>query len=149
MEHVAIMRKSWGLLPRILSGEKTIESRWYSSRRAPFGKIKAGETIYFKDSGELVTVKAEVERVLEFSGLNPKKVEEILCRYGSMDGLRREEIPEFFERFKDKKYCILIFLKNPRKIRPFEISKKGFGSMAAWLCAESVGKIRLKEQSGK
>ena len=25
MDHVAIMQKSWGLLPKILSGEKTIE----------------------------------------------------------------------------------------------------------------------------
>lgn len=142
MEHVAIMRKSWGLLPRILSGEKTIESRWYSSRRPPFGKIKAGETIYFKDSGEPITISAEVEKVLEFSGLNPKKAEEILCRYGSMDGLRREEIPEFLERFKGKKYCTLIFLKNPHKIPPFEISKKGFGSMAAWICAPKIQELR-------
>lgn len=33
MEHVAIMKKSWGLTRKILSGEKTIESRWYRFRR--------------------------------------------------------------------------------------------------------------------
>jgi len=30
MEHVAIMRKAWGLTDKILSGQKKIESRWYS-----------------------------------------------------------------------------------------------------------------------
>lgn len=31
MEHVAIMRKSWGLTDKILSGQKKIESRWYKT----------------------------------------------------------------------------------------------------------------------
>jgi len=143
MEHIAIMKKSWHLTERILSGEKTVESRWYSSKRAPYGKIRAGETVYFKDSGEPVTLKARVKKVLEFSGLNPEKVGEILSRYGKTDGLRKGEIPKFFGLFKNKKYCVLIFLSEPRKVKPFEIDKRGFGNMSAWLCMESVDKIRV------
>lgn len=67
MEHLAIMKKSWKLTEKILSGEKKIESRWYKSKRVPFGRISAGETVYFKDGGEPVTIKAEVEKVLQFS----------------------------------------------------------------------------------
>ena len=69
MHHIAIMKKEWKLTQKILSGEKKIESRWYSNRSAPWGKIKAGETVYFKDSGEPVSIKAEVVKVLEFSDL--------------------------------------------------------------------------------
>ena len=64
MEHIAIMKKSWKLTEKILTGEKKIESRWYKAKYAPWGRIKAGEVVYFKDSGEPVTIKTEVARVV-------------------------------------------------------------------------------------
>ncbi|NCN42324.1 ASCH domain-containing protein, partial [bacterium] len=116
MEHVAIMRKSWGLTQKILSGQKKIESRWYKVKYSPWDRIKSGEIVYFKDSGKPVTIKTEVEKVIQFSDLTPEKVKEILYQYGQADGLGIDKIPEFFEMFKNKKYCMLIFLKNPLKI---------------------------------
>lgn len=125
-----------------MNGQKKIESRWYSTRRAPWDKIKAGETIYFKDSGEPVTIKARVAKVLQFADLTPKKVKKILDKYGRDDGIEKEKIPEFFARFKNKKYCLLIFLKNPIKIKPFEIDKTGFGAMSAWITIDDIKKIK-------
>lgn len=142
MQHLAIMRKSWGLTKKILDGSKKIESRWYQTRRKPWDNIKEGEIVYFKDSGELVKLKAEVSKVMQFADLTPNRVKEILDKYGDEDGLDKEKIPEFFERFKDKKYCILIFLKNPQKIEPFEINKSGFGMMSAWITIDNISKIK-------
>ena len=141
MEHIAIMRKSWKLLPKILNGEKKIESRWYKSKYPPWGKIKLGEIVYFKDSGDPVSLKAEVEKIMQFSDLDSKKVKEILEKYAKDDGIEQRK-EEFFEMFKDKNYCMLIFLKNPEKIKPFAISKKGFGMMASWICIDDINKIR-------
>lgn len=141
MEHVAIMKKSWGLTAKILRGEKKIESRWYLKRRSPWDKIKKDETVYFKDSGEPVSVRAQVDRVMQIDALTPSRVGEILNKYGDEDGLAREDIPEFFKRFKDKKYCLLVFLKNPQRIKPFNINKAGFGTMSAWITTENVSKI--------
>lgn len=143
MEHIAIMKKSWGLTDKILNGQKKIESRWYKVKYQPWDEIKEGEVVYFKDSGEPVKLRAEVEKVIQFSGLTPRKVSEILEKYGNDDGLERNKIPEFFKRFKDKKYCMLIFLKNPLEIEPFEIDKTGFGAMSAWITVNSVSKIRV------
>ncbi len=142
MEHVAIMRKSWGLTEKILSRQKKIESRWYSTKRKPWDSIKRGETIYFKDSGEPVKIKAEVGKVMQFFDLIPSKVREILNKYGEDDGLEQAKVSEFFKRFKDKKYCILIFLKNPTKVKPFQINKAGFGTMSAWITVDRVFKIK-------
>lgn len=142
MEHVAIMRKSWGLTRKILTGQKKIESRWYKARCAPWNRIKPGEAVYFKDSGEPVTIKAEAGRIIQFSGLTPKKVKEILYKYGRADGIEADRIGKFHEIFKDKKYCMLIFLRNPRRIEPFEIDKTGFGAMSAWLTVENINRIR-------
>lgn len=133
MVHVAYMKKSWGMIPKILSGEKTIESRWYQTKRAPWGKITAGEAVYFKNSGEPVTIKAKVRKVLEFESLTPGKIKEILEKFGKQDGIEKEKISFFAELFKNKKYCLLIFLKNPRKVKPFDIDKTGFGAMCAWI----------------
>jgi len=38
MDHVAIMKKSWKLTEKILSGEEKIESRWYKSKYSPRGE---------------------------------------------------------------------------------------------------------------
>ena len=145
MEHVAIMRKSWGLTQKILSGKKKIESRWYKGKYPPWNKIKSGEIVYFKDSGKPVTIKAEVEKVIQFSDLDESKVKEILEKYGDDDGIEKNEIPKYYEMLKDKKKCILVFLKNPKKTEPFKINKKGFGMMASWICVENVNKLRFTD----
>jgi|SRR3989344_847142 len=142
MNHVAIMKKEWGLTEKIISKEKKIESRWYKFRHSPWGKIEKGDNVYFKDSGEPVSIKAKVKKVISFSGLTPKKVRQILNKYGRDDGIERKKIPEFFKLFKNKKYCLLIFLKNPKKIKPFNIDKTGFGNMSAWLTIKDVGRIK-------
>ncbi len=141
MEHVAIMKKSWKLTRKILSGEKKIESRWYSQKRAPWDKIKEGGIVYFKDSGDTVSINAEVEKVLQFADLTPEKAKEILKKYGKEIGI--EDIAEAAERYKNKKYCLLIFLKNPQKVKPFWISKKGFGMMSAWISVEAIDNIKI------
>jgi ASC-1-like (ASCH) protein len=143
MDHVAIMRKSWGLIPKILTGEKIIESRWYKNKAAPWGKIRAGDKLYFKNSGEPVTVKSEVIKVLSFEDLDPVKVKELLIKYGEEDGIQKNDLENYFNLFKDKKYCLLIFIDKPELIKPFEIDKKGFGAMAAWLCVENIRQIRI------
>lgn len=142
MDHLAIMRKSWGLTQKIISGEKRIESRWYKSKYPPWDKIKAGDVVYFKNSGEPVKIKSRVERVVQFSDLTPGKVKKILEEYGELDGIEKGKVQSFFEIFKDKKYCILIFLKNASEIKPFEIDKSGFGSMSSWITINNIEKIR-------
>lgn len=142
MEHLAIMKKSWGLTRKILTGEKTIESRWYKVRYPPWDRINPGEVVYFKDTGEPVRIRAEVERVMKFSGLTPRAVRDILDKYGREDGLGTDDIPGYLEIFKGKRYCMLIFLKNPREVEPFDIDKTGYGAMSAWITVDDINRIR-------
>ncbi|GAG20427.1 unnamed protein product, partial [marine sediment metagenome] len=104
MEHIAIMKKSWGLTEKVVTGEKTVESRWYKVRCAPWDRIKSGDIIYFKDSAEPVTVKAKVTKVLQFDNLNPKKTEQILARYGKADLGTNHIMPEIREYVFGKNY---------------------------------------------
>ncbi len=142
MDHVAIMKKSWGLIPKILDGRKKIESRWGINKCSPWGKVKAGDTVYFKNSGEPVTVVAKVSKIQEFENLNPKKVREILEKYGGDDGISISSLEETIKWAKKKRYCTLIYLKNSRKIKPFDVGKTGFGAGAAWLSVPNIDKIK-------
>lgn len=142
MEHVAIMRNSWGLLDKIINGKKTIESRWYKTKYRPWGRINPGDTLYFKDSGKPVTIKSKVDEVKFISNLRPEKVLEILNEYGQKDGLGIDDVPKYFQMFKDKRYCILVFFSDVESIHPFSIDKSGYGMMSSWITINDVGSIR-------
>ncbi len=138
MDHVAILAKKRKLLQKILSGEKTIESRWYRFKKTPYNSIVVGDTVYFKDSGEPVSVKARVADVLFFAELNKEIFDDIISKYGPKIGIDSS----YWEHIQDKKLCTLIFLKDIEQITPFNIDKTGFGMMAAWLSVDSIDKIK-------
>lgn len=144
MEHVAIMKKSWGFLPKILTGEKKIESRWYKHKAAPWGRIAAGDTVYFKNAGEPVTASATVRKVFSFDDLTPKKAIMLLKKYGKDDGIAKDDRAFYAKQFADKRYCLLIFLKDAKKIKPFMVDKTGFGAMAAWISARKLPRLPVK-----
>ncbi len=142
MVHIAIMKKSWGITQQMLSGQKTCEERWYKTKRPPFDMAKAEDTIYFKDSGEPVFIKAKITKVLQFENLTPEKSAEIASKYAKAD-LGADEIPQAIKDYTShKNYCVIVFFDNVEKIEPFNIDKTGFGAMAAWLCLDDINTIK-------
>lgn len=140
-DHIAIMKKSWGLIPKILSGEKTIESRWYQTRRVPWNAIVEGDTVYFKNSGEEVSAKAEVLSVLQFELKDIPDARCVIAKYGKQICLVNKD-PSTWDGVP--KYCILILLKNPKSVKPFKIDKQGFGNAAAWLAVGDIKRVKLE-----
>lgn len=140
MDHIAIMTTKWDLIGKIVEGKKTIESRWYKTRRAPWNVVREGDWIYFKESGGLVTAKAQVAKVLQFEGLTVSMAHEIIAEYGSRILIQDKDVEKWA---KGKNYVVLVFLKQPAVIEPFQINKKGFGNAAAWLTIPSVETIRI------
>jgi len=142
MDHLAVMRKSWGLIPRILNKEKIAESRWYKSKIAPWNKIEVNHNIYFKNTGEPVTVRAKVTEVMQHKISNNKMALKILEKYARKD-LGIKKIPsEILNYIKDKKYAVIIFFDKVEKIKPFNIDKTGFGTMTAWITVDNIKKIK-------
>lgn len=146
MDHVAIMNNQKKLISKILLGEKTIETRWYIHKVAPWNSIKAGDNIYFKESGKLVTAQATVSNVLQFELENLSKNEllRLVKKYSKDICFTNSdtEIVEWIQQ-KNKKYAMLVFLKNPQPIvKPFAITKKGYGSAAAWMCVGDIKKVK-------
>ncbi len=138
MHHLAVLSKKRDLLSKIVSGEKTIESRWYKFKRTPYNSIKKGDVVYFEESGGPVKVRCNVDKVLFFSDLNGNKVRWILSNYG-----KKICIPiSYASKLKDKNYCTLIFLENTKEISPFHINKKGYGLMNAWITVKDINELK-------
>jgi len=104
---------------------------------------KPGDAIYFKDSGEPVSIKAKITKVLQFENLTPEKSAEIASKYAMADLGTHEIPPEIKDYTSHKNYCVIVFFDNVEKIAPFAIDKTGFGAMAAWLCIDDINIIKL------
>ena len=150
MDHIAILRKARiskgdNLLKDILEGKKTIESRWYVNKISPWDNIHKDDAVYFKESGNPVTARAKVAKVLQFEKLNTDTIKSILENYGS--AISPNTSPEqWFSWAADqtkKRFCILVFLKDIEKVHPFNIDKTGYGNSSAWLAVGSIDKVRI------
>lgn len=64
--HLAYMVQPY--MGRVERGEKTIESRWYKQRRAPFGEVFVGDVIVWKASGGPIRGWSIVVDVVEHTG---------------------------------------------------------------------------------
>lgn len=144
MHHLAIMNPKRKLIPKILSRVKTIESRRYMMKVAPRNKIQSGDVIWFKDAGKSVTAAATVEKVLQYDHYTSAQLKEILDQYGGAGGIAfHSTLDEVYQWALPKKYCILIFLKDPKRISPFEIDKTWYGNACAWITVDDIKKIAL------
>lgn len=135
------MKKSWKLIPKIISGEKTIESRWYQTRRTPWNIAKKGDTIFFKNAGESVTTKARVSEVLQFEIGTFADAKQIVKKFGKEICLVNSD-PTSWKKIP--KYCVLLRLTKPVALKQsFQINKKGFGSAAAWIATDTIEQIKI------
>lgn len=135
MEHLAIMSK--GYIEKILSGEKSIESRFSVNRISPFGKIKAGEKVYLKETGKPVSASFEVERVLFLSDLDDEKIKEIRAKYGKQICVEEE----FWQIKQRARYATLIFVKNPKGVNPFKVEKS---NRSAFMSVSSIKELMIR-----
>lgn len=142
MDHLAILDKKKKLLAKIISGEKIIESRWYKAKITPWDRIKKGEIVYFKESGEPVSAKAIVSEVMQFY-LPQTNVSELLQKYGKEICFAEKDFSTLVKWCSGRKYCILMRLAQVTPIQPFEIDKTGFGMMAAWITVADIDQIKI------
>lgn len=114
--HIVIMREPY--LARVLSGEKTIESRFLRVRAAPFDRIAPGELLLLKQVGGPIVATATAAAVRQFAGLTPARVLELVDAF--RDDLRLDA--DFAARAQSARYAVLIWLADVRRLalpRPY------------------------------
>lgn len=103
-KHLAIFKGEAG--EAILSGKKTIESRFSKVRKSPFGLISNGDLVYIKPSGEDIIGQFRVKKVFFFDNLDLSDLSYLRNLYG--EGLSVEK--EYWEKNKNARYGTLIFI---------------------------------------
>lgn len=104
--HLAILHKRY--LDAILDGRKTIESRLSRTRRAPFGCVRAGDVVYFKESGGPVRALARVARVRSIAGLTPTRIESLRRAHGGAIGAEAG----YWRSKRASRYATLLWLRD-------------------------------------
>ena len=118
--HLAIFKGDGGEL--ILTGKKTIESRFSKRKDPPFGLISPGDLVYIKPSGKDIIGQFKVKKVIFYDGLDKNEMEEIEGRYGK--GLAVDAT--YFEKKNNSKFGTLIFISESSRFitSPVKIPKK-------------------------
>ena len=119
-KHLAIFRGRAGEL--ILSGRKTIESRFSRVKNPPFGVIGSGDLVYIKPSGKEIIGEFRVKKVIFFDGLNADDLSDLRKKYGSK--LAVEE--EYWDRIAKAHFGTLIFIGDSSRFitSPVKFPKK-------------------------
>lgn len=134
--HLVILKKPY--LDAILTGRKTIESRFTRTRRAAFGQVSVGDKLFLKVSSGPVCAAAAVQAVKNFENLTPKQIIEIKQQYN-------QQIcgsDEYWQSKMDCKFGFLIWLEDIRPIKPVQINKKDW---RAWVVLTEKENFGLSE----
>ncbi|MBI2597107.1 ASCH domain-containing protein [Candidatus Daviesbacteria bacterium] len=120
MKHLAIFKEDGA--DKILSGEKTIESRFSRRRIAPFGQVSSGDLVYIKPAGKEVIGQFRVQKVIFYDGLGIEEIREIREEYG-----KKIAVEESYWKGKgDCRYGTLIFIGESVRFitSPIRLKKK-------------------------
>ena len=120
MKHLAIFKGEAG--ENILSGKKTIESRFSRKKTVPFGQVSSGDLVYIKPSGKDIIGQFRVKKVIFFDGFEERDVKEIKLKY------EREIVADenYWKSKESSKYLTLIFIGDSNRFitSPIKIPKK-------------------------
>lgn len=124
-KHLAIMNKQ--TIEAILSGRKTVETRFSKHKIPPFGQVSAGDLIYMKPPGEDIIGQCRVKKVFNFEGLTSNDMEKLFVDYGKQIGIGvKEEDEKYFQGKRDSSYGTLIFISESERFitSPVKIKKR-------------------------
>ena len=115
--HVAIFSEPY--LSLVLSGVKTVESRFSRNRCAPFGEVASGDVILIKQVSGPIRGVVLARKAWSYK-LTSEPLNRLRERFG--EGIKADDA--FWEAQADAEYATLIELDCPAPIEPFEIDKR-------------------------
>jgi hypothetical protein len=117
-DHLAIFQP--GPLARILSGEKTIESRFSVDRRPPFDRVQPGDRIWLKRVSGPVVAVATSGTVRFFDRLTPERIASLFAEHPAIRADSDYRLAKSSAR-----YATLIELCEVRRLPPFALRIRG------------------------
>ena len=116
--HLAILVEPY--LEYILTGSKTVESRFSRTRIAPFGVVESGDVVLLKRSADKSISGLCIVREVWFYHLNSQKLD--LIRGDFCSELRVEA--SFWEDRKEARYATLMRIAEVYRLPPIVVPKQ-------------------------
>ncbi|MBD3317427.1 MAG: hypothetical protein GF344_16685 [Chitinivibrionales bacterium] len=140
MDHVVYLDAKANELENLLNGDKTMIIRGATGRKLPYGRVDAGDALYFINNNGEGKVKARATVASVFN--SDKMSKEDSCRLVEkhQDGLQLTD--KQFKKWAGKRYVVLIEVTDVEDVHPFEIDKSNFGNMDDWLPVESIDAVK-------
>lgn len=114
-KHLAILHK--GVIDAILSGQKTVESRFSEKKVVPFGAISVGDLVFMKEPGGDIIGQFRVRKVFSYEGLTEKDVTKIFADLGKeISWGNPEEEAAFLTQKKTARFGTLIFIGESERL---------------------------------
>lgn len=126
--HLAILVNPY--LERILTGQKTIESRFSMQRRAPYQQIQKDDIVLLKRSGGPILGIGLADNVM-FYQLTPDVFTQIRTQYEAELGI---DDPNFWSSHAHAAYGTLTRLTNVRRLPPIPFIKR---DQRAWIVLQN------------
>ncbi|MHC4573489.1 MAG: ASCH domain-containing protein [Planctomycetota bacterium] len=134
--HLVILKKPY--LEAILTGRKSIESRFTMTKRAYFGRALPGDKLFLKASSGPVCGRATVAAVKNFENLTPKKIAELRKLYnhdiGGSEAIWRSKA--------NCRFGMLVWLKEVEPVKPVRIHKRDWRAWVVLTEKEDFGLLR-------
>ena len=139
MDHVVYLDAKAKELDRLISGEKCMIIRGATGRKMPYGRVEAGDVLYFINNNAegVVRAKASVTEVFN----SEKMTKEESTQLVENNQTKLQLTPQQFKRWAGKRYIVLIEVGQFEEIAPFEIDKSDYGNMDDWLPVNQISRV--------
>ena len=134
--HLVILKKR--PIDNILNGRKTIESRFWKTRRPAFGRVSRADTLFLKLSSGPVCAKAKVSDVRCYENLTPGQIRRIRQQYDS--GILGSD--EYWLSKQNSRFAMLVWLTDVRPIDHIRIDKKDWRAWVMLTEGDDFGLLR-------
>ena len=139
MDHVVYLDAKAKELEKLLAGQKSMIVRGATGRKMPYGRVAAGDVLYFinNNAESLVRARGTVNEVVNSEKLTEEQSITLLEQNQPRLNLTAEQI----KRWGGKRYLVLISVGDVQPVKPFAIDRSVYGNMDDWL---PVGEIESK-----
>jgi hypothetical protein len=144
MDHLVFVDHASGELEKLLKGEKCMIVRAGMGRKTPYGRVKPGELLYFiNNNGDgLVRAAAIVKSVSNTDLLTPEESRKLLLLKKNELHLEVEE----FQEFLNKKYMVLVEVKNVCRVMEFKLDKAALQNAEDWVPIDNIDLLKRKNR---
>jgi len=139
MDHIVFVTRSSLELKELLAGERCMIVRGSLGKRVPYGRVNAGDMLFFTigNGRNVVKATAMVSDVIDTAKLTPEENTSIIASHRKKLQLSNDEMT----KLSGKKYLSLIKISDVNHVVPFTVAAYGSGESDDWMVVDNIDDI--------